>query len=81
MRSYAFTVISHIVGIVLSTGLLFYCVHEEIIFCPTFLRDRDLVFLDSSLFHTDAAGEVLALCGGLLAAARLDPDRSFTLRG
>ena len=41
-----------------------------------FLRDRDLVFLDSSLFHTDAAGEVLALCGGLLAAARLDPDRS-----
>ena len=24
---------------------------------------------------------VLALCGGLLAAARLDPDRSFTLRG
>ena len=78
MRSYAFTVISHIVGIVLSTGLLFYCVHEEIIY---FLRDRDLVFLDSSLFHTDAAGEVLALCGGLLAAARLDPDRSFTLRG
>lgn len=75
MRSYAFTVISHIVGIVLSTGLLFYCVHED------FLRDRDLVFLDSSLFHTDAAGEVLALCGGLLAAARLDPDRSFTLRG
>ena len=68
MRSYAFTVISHIVGIVLSTGVLSY-----------FLRDRDLVFLDSSLFHTDAAGEVLALCGGLLAAARLDPDRSFTL--
>ena len=75
MRSYAFTVISHIVGIVLSTGLLFYCVHEEIIFCPTFCG------IDSSLFHTDAAGEVLALCGGLLAAARLDPDRSFTLRG
>lgn len=80
MRSYAFTVISHILGIVLSTGLLFYCVHEEIIFV-LLLRDRDLVFLDSSLFHTDAAGEVLALCGGLLAAARLDPDRSFTLRG
>ena len=36
-----------------------------------FLRDRDLVFLDSSLFHTDAAGEVLALCGGLLAACMM----------
>ena len=78
MRSYAFTVISHILGIVLSTGLLFYCVHEEIIFCPTFCG---IAILYSSLFHTDAAGEVLALCGGLLATARLDPDRSFTLRG
>ena len=44
MRSYAFTVISHIVGIVLSTGLLFYCVHEEIIFCPTFCGIAILYF-------------------------------------
>ncbi len=44
MRSYAFTVISRIVGIVLSTGLLFYCVHEEIIFCPTFCGIAILYF-------------------------------------
>ena len=44
MRSYAFTVISHILGIVLSTGLLFYCVHEEIIFCPTFCGIAILYF-------------------------------------
>lgn len=44
MRSYAFTVISHIVGIVLSTGVLFYCVHEEIIFCPTFCGIAILYF-------------------------------------
>lgn len=44
MRSYAFTVISHIVGIVLSTGLLFYCVQEEIVFCPTFCAVAILYF-------------------------------------
>ena len=44
MRSYAFTVVSHILGIVLSTGLLFYCVHEEIIFCPTFCGIAILYF-------------------------------------
>ncbi len=36
MRSYALMVISHVAGIVLSAGLLFYCVSEEIVFCPTF---------------------------------------------
>ena len=80
MRSYAFTVISHIVGIVLSTGLLFYCVHEEIIFCPTFCGIAILYF-SIHLYFIQMRQEVLALCGGLLAAARLDPDRSFTLRG
>ena len=44
MRSYAFTVISHILGIVLSTGLLFYCVPEESIFCPTFCGIAILYF-------------------------------------
>ena len=80
MRSYAFTVISHIVGIVLSTGLLFYCVHEEIIFCPTFCGIAILYF-SIHLYFIQMRQVKYWLCGGLLAAARLDPDRSFTLRG
>ncbi|WP_297904538.1 ATP-binding protein [uncultured Parabacteroides sp.] len=44
MRSYAFAVISHIAGIVLSAGLLFYCVNEEIVFCPTFCGAAILYF-------------------------------------
>lgn len=44
MRSYRFLVISHVVGIVLSTGLLFYCLQEEIIFCPTFCGAAILYF-------------------------------------
>ena len=75
MRSYAFTVISHIVGIVLSTGLLFYCVHEEIIFCPTFCGIAILYFSIHLYFIQ------MRQVKYWLAAARLDPDRSFTLRG
>lgn len=44
MRSYAFMVVSHVVGIVLSAGLLFYCVSEEIVFCPTFCGIAILYF-------------------------------------
>jgi two-component system nitrogen regulation sensor histidine kinase NtrY len=77
MRSYAFTVISHILGIVLSTGLLFYCVHEEIIFCPTFCGIAILYF--SIHLYFIQMRQVKYWRYGLLAAARLDPDRSFTL--